>query len=88
MPQPIWVIAIVSGLIILLLLFGIPLKLLRFIGQGVVKLVIGALFLFVLNTIGNGVGLHVPINLITASVAGFLGIPGVFALTVIQLWII
>ncbi|WAA13997.1 pro-sigmaK processing inhibitor BofA family protein [Fervidibacillus halotolerans] len=81
-------ITFIFGIILLLLMFGFPLKLLRFIGQGVTKLVIGAVFLFILNTIGNGFGLHVPINIITSAIAGFLGIPGVFALSVIQLWIL
>ncbi|WP_033827321.1 pro-sigmaK processing inhibitor BofA family protein [Bacillus andreraoultii] len=86
--EPTWVIGIIIGIIVLLLLFGTPLKLFRFLGQSVVKVLIGALLLFFLNAFGSNFGIHVPINLITASISGFLGIPGVFALTAIQLWII
>ncbi|MCU9615361.1 pro-sigmaK processing inhibitor BofA family protein [Caldibacillus lycopersici] len=86
--DPILVISIIGGLIILLLIFGTPLKPLRFIGQGIIKIVIGALFLFFLNVIGSNFGIHVPINFITATISGLLGLPGVAALTVIQLWIL
>lgn len=79
----------VLGIIVLLLFFlGSPLKPIRFISQGAVKLVIGALFLFFLNMLGNQFGIHVPINLITSAVSGFLGIPGMFALVAIEMWII
>ena len=67
---------------------GSPLKPIRFISQGVVKLIIGALFLFFLNIVGNQFGIHVPINLVTSAVSGILGISGVFALVAIDLWII
>ncbi len=83
-----WVIALTTGAILLLLLFGNPVKLLRFLGQGVIKILTGALLLFFLNTFGSNFGIHIPINLITASISGFLGIPGVCALTAIQLWIV
>lgn len=86
--EPIYVISFLGGLILLLLFLGAPVKPIRFVGQGVVKILIGALFLFFLNVIGNQFGIRVPINLITASVSGFLGIPGLFALVAVQTWVI
>ncbi|MBS4193451.1 pro-sigmaK processing inhibitor BofA family protein [Bacillus sp. FJAT-49705] len=86
--EPIVVISILGGCILLLLFLGAPVKPVRFIGQGVIKLLIGALFLFFLNAFGNQFGIHVPINLATASISGFLGIPGLFSLVAIQTWII
>jgi len=86
--EPVYIISIISVFIILLLFFGTPLKPIQFIGQGVMKILIGALLLFFLNTLGNQFGIHVPINLITSVISGFLGIPGIAALTVIQLYII
>ena len=78
-----------SGVLILLLLSkGAPIKPLRFIGTTFVKLLIGALLLFFLNTLGNQFDVHVPINLITSAVSGLLGIPGIFALVAIEMWII
>ncbi|HJV18133.1 MAG TPA: pro-sigmaK processing inhibitor BofA family protein [Bacillales bacterium] len=86
--EPIVVISILGGLILLLLFSGAPFKPIRFIGQTVIKMLIGALFLFFLNVVGNGYGIHVPINFATSAVSGFLGIPGLFALVAIQKWII
>ncbi|MDQ0157870.1 pro-sigmaK processing inhibitor BofA family protein [Robertmurraya andreesenii] len=86
--EPTIVISVLAGLIVIFLLVGAPLKPLRFIGQGVVKLLIGALLLFFLNVIGNQFGIHIPINFVTSAVSGFLGIPGLFALVAIDSWII
>lgn len=86
--SPIVIISIVSGLIILLLIIGNPIKPLRFVGQGLIKIVIGALFLFFLNAIGTKYGIHVPINIATSTVSGILGIPGVVALVAIQHYVL
>jgi inhibitor of the pro-sigma K processing machinery len=86
--EPIVVISILGGLILLLLFSGAPFKPIRIIGQTAIKLLIGALFLFFLNVVGIKYGVHIPINFATSAVSGLLGIPGVFALVVIQKWII
>jgi inhibitor of the pro-sigma K processing machinery len=86
--DPVIVISILAGLAIIILFIGAPAKPLRFIGQGVIKILIGALFLFFLNAFGSSQGINVPINLITASVSGLLGIPGVLALVAIETWIL
>jgi inhibitor of the pro-sigma K processing machinery len=86
--EPVVFVAVVGGLILLLLIIGAPIKPIRFLGQGVIKIIIGAVFLFFLNTLGNQAGIHVPINLATSAVAGLLGIPGVAALAAIGYWII
>lgn len=86
--ESLWIIGSLSLLIVLLLIFGTPTKPLKLLGQGVIKIVIGAFLLFLLNAFGSNFGIHVPINIVTATISGFLGIPGVAALTVIQVWII
>ncbi|KAB2328817.1 pro-sigmaK processing inhibitor BofA family protein [Bacillus mesophilum] len=86
--DPIIVISVLGGLILLVLLMGAPMKPVRFIGQSFVKLLIGALFLFFLNAFGNQFGIHVPINLVTSAISGFLGIPGLFSLVAIQTWVL
>ncbi|MCM3694720.1 pro-sigmaK processing inhibitor BofA family protein [Neobacillus niacini] len=86
--EPILIISILGGLVLILLFSGAPFKPARFIGQAVVKLLIGALLLFFLNTAGNSFGIHVPINFATSAVSGFLGIPGLVALAAIQKFII
>lgn len=86
--EPIIIISIIGALILLLLIIGTPIKPIRFLGQGVIKILIGALLLFFLNAIGNQYGIHVPINFITSAVSGLLGLPGLFALVAIQMWIL
>ncbi|MDM5329503.1 pro-sigmaK processing inhibitor BofA family protein [Neobacillus sp. CF12] len=86
--EPIIIISILGGLILILLFSGAPFKPAKFIGQAVVKILIGALLLFFLNTAGNSFGIHVPINFATSAVSGFLGIPGLVALAAIQKFII
>lgn len=86
--EPIIVISVLGGLVVLLLFSGAPFKPARFVGQSMIKLIIGALFLFFLNVAGNRYGIHVPINFATSAISGFLGIPGLFALVAIQKWII
>ncbi|RSK25458.1 pro-sigmaK processing inhibitor BofA [Bacillus sp. HMF5848] len=86
--EPIIVISVISALILLMLFIGAPMKPLQVIGQGLIKIMIGALFLFFLNSFGTYFGLHVPINIVTSIISGFLGIPGVAALAVIQLFIL
>ncbi|WP_226038334.1 pro-sigmaK processing inhibitor BofA family protein [Aquibacillus saliphilus] len=75
-------------LIALLLIVGAPLKPMRFLAQGTVKMVIGVLFLFFLNVFGSSIGLHLPINIYTAVIAGFLGLPGLASLTALHIFIL
>ena len=86
--EPMIVITVLGVLILILLFSGAPFKPLRFAGQAVIKLLIGALFLFFLNTAGNQYGIHVPINFGTSAVSGLLGIPGLVALVAIEKFIL
>lgn len=86
--DPIIVVSLLGGIIFLLLVLGAPMKPLRIVGQGMIKLIIGALFLFFLNAFGSVFDYQIPINLVTASVSGFLGIPGLVALIAIDLLIL
>lgn len=81
------VISIMVALIIVLLFVGAPVKPMRFIGQSTVKLGIGILFLFFLNVIGGAFGLHIPINVFTILISGFLGLFGLASLAAIHLFI-
>ncbi len=62
-------------------------KTFSFIGNLIVKGIIGVLLLYVLNVIGAQKGIHVPINEATASISALLGIPGIIALVVIQTYL-
>ncbi|MFC3883419.1 pro-sigmaK processing inhibitor BofA family protein [Bacillus songklensis] len=85
--EPIFVVLLISGLIVFLLLAGGG-NMIRFIGQGMIKMVIGALLLFFVNAFGGQLDIHVPINIITAGVSGFLGVFGVAALVIIDFFIL
>ncbi|RLQ90025.1 pro-sigmaK processing inhibitor BofA family protein [Falsibacillus albus] len=86
--SPVIIIAVLCGLMLFLLATGSVGRPFKLVGQICMKLMIGALFLFFLNAAGSKFGLHVPINLVTSSVSGFLGIPGMLGLAAIQLWIL
>ncbi|SFB31369.1 inhibitor of the pro-sigma K processing machinery [Lentibacillus halodurans] len=82
------VISIMVALIVILLFVGAPVKPMRFIANSSVKLGIGILFLFFFNVFGGAIGLHIPINLFTVIVSGFLGLFGLASLAAIHLFII
>lgn len=82
------VISIMVALIVLLLIIGAPAKPTRFIAHSVVKLGIGVLLLFFFNVFGGMIGLHIPINLFTVFISGFLGVLGVVSLAAIQILLI
>ncbi len=63
------------------MLLVLPIRIIiRFIVNGL----IGAFLLFIINILGNIIGITVAINPVTALVAGFLGIPGVILLLLLQ----
>lgn len=75
--------------------FGVGLILIFIIGKTmlvpfklIVKLfinaAIGGIALLVINYFGNYFNLHIPVNPVTALVAGFLGLPGIVLLLVAQ----
>lgn len=82
--EPILVFSVLGGLILVLLFVGAPIRPLRWVGQLFVKITVGALLLFFVNAFGASLDLHIPINLITSSISGLLGIPGLLALIVIK----
>lgn len=82
------VISVMVALIVLLLVIGAPARPMRFITHSAVKLGIGILLLFFFNVFGGAIGLHIPINLFTVFISGFLGVLGMASLLVIQLFII
>ncbi|MCI7617883.1 MAG: pro-sigmaK processing inhibitor BofA family protein [Firmicutes bacterium] len=47
--------------------------------------VIGGLAILIINALGAGFGLMIPLNLISAAIVGVLGIPGVMLLLILTL---
>jgi inhibitor of the pro-sigma K processing machinery len=78
---------IAFAVIVLFLLFlitGISFHPVRWFGKLTVRLLLGALFLFILNVVGESFSLHIPINLATTAISGLLGLPGIAALVLIK----
>lgn len=78
------ILAFIFGLFLLYLigiLLVIPIKIvLKLIANGV----IGGILLLIVNLIGGFIGLSLAINPLTAIIAGFLGIPGIILLLIMQ----
>ena len=74
---------IYAAAIIVLFLFGrillLPMKLLL---KVTVNSLVGGLFLVLINVAGTGAGIVMPVNIITAVIAGVLGLPGVAGLVI------
>lgn len=70
-----------GGTLILLFLLGktllIPLKIVL---KMMVNGLLGGVLLVILNAVGCGVGLMIPLNLVNAVTVGVLGVPGVIML--------
>lgn len=79
---------ILVGLVAIVVLYFL-MKLLSFpikaITGLVVNGVIGLLILLVINLVGSTIGLELDVNIISALVAGFFGIPGVLVLILLNL---
>ncbi len=57
----------------------------RWVLKIVFNSLLGVIFLWVINIIGQGLGFHIPINLLTILIVGLLGIPGLIVLIVFNL---
>lgn len=79
----------------ILLAFGFGLLLIYIVGRVmmfpfklvmkfVINAVVGGVVLWVVNYLGSYFNFHIPINPVTALIVGFLGIPGIIVLIVIQ----
>ncbi|WP_312653843.1 pro-sigmaK processing inhibitor BofA family protein [Aminipila sp.] len=76
--------AYAAGLLIIFLLA----KFFAFSGRIILKIIInsicGGIILIVINLIGAGFGIHLPINVLTGFGIGTLGIPGIVLLYLIS----
>lgn len=86
--DPVILISILAGLILILLIVGAPMKPVRFLGNVAVKFIVGALMLFFVNAFGTFIDFHIPINGVTAAVSGILGVPGVVLLILVKQFVL
>lgn len=78
------IIAFVVGLLFLYLLGKIFVAPIKVIGRLILNAIIGGVLLWVIDYFGGYIGLRIPINPVTALVAGVLGVPGIVLLIVLQ----
>lgn len=55
----------------------------KFFGKVVLNLILGGVILVFINYVGQYINFHIAFNVITALIAGFLGIPGVVLLIIL-----
>ena len=75
----------IIGVIILFLLGRFLLLPMRILAKFVYNALIGSIVIILINFVGGLVGFHIALNIITALVAGFLGLPGVGLLVILKL---
>lgn len=89
--DPVTIAAYALGLFMLYVVARLLLVPVHFLARVALHAGLGAVGLLVLNRLGalwEGAGLYVPINPVTALVAGFLGLPGAAALLALRHWLV
>lgn len=71
-------------LFLLLILIRVMLLPIRLIWKILLNSACGFLCLWLLNWISGFTGVYFPINIVTAAIAGFLGLPGIGLLALVQ----
>lgn len=77
---------ILYGIIAIILLF-IILKIFKWPLKILLNGIFGVIILYLVNLVGANFGFSIGINIVTALIAGILGIPGVAALIIFKLFI-
>ena len=78
------ILAIIFGLMVLYLLARLLTYPMRMVVKALASGAVGAVCLLIFNVLGGLVGLSVGVNVFTALTVGFLGLPGLITLLIIQ----
>jgi len=78
------IVAFALGLLLLYLIGRVLLIPLKWVAKLLINALVGGVVLWVINYFGSYINIHLPINPITALTVGFLCVPGVVLLFVIQ----
>ncbi|RKD28807.1 pro-sigmaK processing inhibitor BofA family protein [Thermohalobacter berrensis] len=78
------ILAYAFGLVLLYFIACFLLVPLKFLVKLIVNGIIGGVILLLINFFGKFIGIAIGINPITALIVGFLGVPGIILLLVIQ----
>lgn len=81
------IITLIIPLILLAVLIKVILTPMRLVWKLLTNSVCGFACLWLLNLISGFTGVYFPINAVTAAIAGFLGIPGIALLVLVQLFL-
>lgn len=79
------IIAFAIGLIALYILGKILVVPVRILTKLIINGIVGGITLVIVNLVGGLIGISIAITPVTALIAGFLGVPGVVLLLIIQL---
>lgn len=79
--------AMVLMLLLAVLLARLVLAPIRLAWKIGVNGLVGLLYLWLVNLVSGVTGLYIPVNAVTALLAGALGLPGIGILAAIQLWL-
>lgn len=79
-----WISLLIPALVTLVLIRMLFLPM-RFVFRLAVHSGCGFACLWLLNTAASITGIHIPINAVTVLTAGFLGLPGIALLTILEL---
>lgn len=72
--------AYTAGLILIYIFGRLFLRPLKIILRLLINSIAGGVLLVVINAAGGALGIFIPVNIITAGMAGILGIPGIIGL--------
>lgn len=76
----------ILGVLVVLVISGIFLKPIKFVAKLVLNSILGLLFMMLINFLGSGSGINIGINPVTAVGVGVLGVPGVIAILIMQIF--
>lgn len=79
-----WIWIALGGIVILMLLSKSVRKPLQYLWYGILYSATGAIILFLINLVGKNFGFEFAINPITGFIVGFLGLPGMGYLAVVE----
>ena len=79
------VFAVVFILFLVLIVTRILVKPLRLLAKLLFNSIVGLLMLLGFNLIGGLFGMMIPVNLVTILLTGFLGVPGLILLIILQI---
>jgi len=78
------VLAWIAGILIVLALGKVLLLPMKVILRLIINGLLGGLAIFLINLLGQPIGFFIPLNIVSALVAGILGLPGIILLVILK----